>query len=513
MALDKKNLTVLIVDDTEPMRKMVKDSLRMMALDQVVMAENGEEALKQLNSHPEIGLVISDWTMPKMSGLSLLKKIRQTPRLKHLPFMMVTAESERKFVSDAVRAGVSQFIIKPFTYRDLQKRVNHVIEKTTLDSESEKPAIHPGRVARAEPFTDIHRDSTILIVDDVPSNIDVIAGILKRTYRIKAATSARKALAIAHSDNPPDLILMDVMMPEMNGMEACRQLKAEPDTSGIPVIFLTAKSAVDDVAEGFRAGGADYIVKPADPTILEARVANHLSISQSRQDLEQYINTLIENNQLREDVERITRHDIKSPLSAIITLSDALLQSKAFDDETVESLTTIRSSGYDALGMVNRTLDLYKMETDSYRLNPSPVDITAIVHRVNRELQGMADAAGVQVSIITESTGKALAEESLCMTIVRNLLKNAIEASSSGDVVRVLISRKNRVNLMVHNEGVVPDDIKATFFDKYSTQGKSKGTGLGTYSARLMTEAQGGRIRFISNEKKGTVLYVELPAA
>lgn len=514
MTVDKSKLTVLIVDDTEPMRKMIKDSLRMMGVHNVLMAENGEEALKRLHAHTEVGLVISDWSMPKMDGLTLLKHVRNHAEFKSLPFMMVTAETERSFVSNAVKAGVSQFIIKPFTYKDLQQRVNRILDQATQqEDDAEKPAVSTSRAARAEPFTSNHQNATVLIVDDAPSNIDVISGILKRTYRIKAATRAPKAISIAQSSDPPDLILMDIMMPDMNGIEACRQLKDDPDTAGIPIIFLTAKSSVDDVAEGFRAGGADYIVKPADPTILEARVANHISISQSRRDLQNYVNTLIENNQLREDVERITRHDIKSPLSAVISLSDALLESKEWDTQTTESLSTIRSSGYDALGMVNRTLDLYKMESGTYRVNPDNIDLSLVVKRVSRELQGLADTAGVRVAIKSESNCIALAEEGLCMSIVRNLLKNAIEASSKGDDVRVIVGRKKRINLMVHNEGVVPEELQARFFDKYATTGKAEGTGLGTYSARLMTEIQGGRIRFISNESQGTVLNVELPAA
>lgn len=99
------------------------------------------------------------------------------------------------------------------------------------------------------------------------------------------------------------------------------------------------------------------------------------------------------------------------------------------------------------------------------------------------------------------------------MSIVRNLLKNAIEASSRGDVVRVIVTRKNRINLMVQNEGLIPPELETSFFEKYATHGKEKGTGLGTYSARLMTEVQGGRIRHTSKKGQGTVIHVELPAA
>ena len=125
----------------------------------------------------------------------------------------------------------------------------------------------------------------ILVVDDTPLNIIVITGALKDTYRTKVATSGSKALAIASADEKPDLILLDVMMPEMDGYEVCLRLKADPMTREIPVIFLTAQTEAEDETRGFQVGAVDYVHKPFSPAVVKARVHTHLVLRETREKL------------------------------------------------------------------------------------------------------------------------------------------------------------------------------------------------------------------------------------
>lgn len=129
----------------------------------------------------------------------------------------------------------------------------------------------------------------ILVVDDTPFNISVITGALKETYRTKVATSGAKALAIAAADEKPDLILLDVMMPEMDGYEVCRRLKADPMTREIPVIFLTAQTDAEDETRGFQVGAVDYVHKPFSPAVMKARVHTHLTLRETRKKLAQQL--------------------------------------------------------------------------------------------------------------------------------------------------------------------------------------------------------------------------------
>src|SRR3954451_1957324 len=129
----------------------------------------------------------------------------------------------------------------------------------------------------------------ILVVDDTPLNISVITGALKDTYKTKVATSGAKALAIAAANEKPELILLDVMMPEMDGYEVCRRLKADPTTSQIPVIFLTAQTDAEDETRGFQVGAVDYVHKPFSPAVMKARVHTHLALRETREKLAQQL--------------------------------------------------------------------------------------------------------------------------------------------------------------------------------------------------------------------------------
>lgn len=134
---------------------------------------------------------------------------------------------------------------------------------------------------------------TVLIVDDTPANVSLLNNILKDKYRTKIATNGEKALRLACSDATPDLILLDIMMPEMDGYEVCEQLKANPQTADIPVVFLTAKVSEEDETRGLAMGAVDYITKPISPPIVLERVKNHLMLKEAR-DLLQHQNQILE---------------------------------------------------------------------------------------------------------------------------------------------------------------------------------------------------------------------------
>jgi serine phosphatase RsbU (regulator of sigma subunit) len=132
----------------------------------------------------------------------------------------------------------------------------------------------------------------ILIVDDTPTNLGVISGALTDTYKTKVATNGQKALALASADEKPDLILLDVVMPEMDGYEVCTRLKADPATREIPVIFLTGQTSVEDETRGFSVGGVDYVHKPFSPAIVKARVQSHILLREARAQLAKQLNVL-----------------------------------------------------------------------------------------------------------------------------------------------------------------------------------------------------------------------------
>jgi len=151
---------------------------------------------------------------------------------------------------------------------------------------------------------------TILVVDDTPENIDVLFGVLSEDYKVKAAPNGAKALKIAQSEKPPDLILLDIMMPEMDGYEVCRLLKEDERTGDIPVIFVTAKTETEDENKGFEVGAVDYIIKPISPPIVRARVKTHLALKRA--------------GDVLKDQNRVLEQKVKERTSDLVALNKRL---------------------------------------------------------------------------------------------------------------------------------------------------------------------------------------------
>ena len=360
----------------------------------------------------------------------------------------------------------------------------------------------------------------ILIVDDERFNITILVNLLKDEYKTIVAKSGEEALKRVATAIPPDLILLDIMMPGMDGYEVCRRLKADEQTSDIPVIFVTAMGEPEDEAKGLELGAIDYLTKPISPPIVKVRVRNHLALKFARQQLEAQNRELIEAAQLREDVERISRHDLKNPLNAIIVYPQILRESgDNLRENQLKYIRKIETSGLRMLTMINRSLDLFKMERGIYPLQPVQVDLVAVIkknfadlHRPNR-----AEKPRLRLILNTEpvadgATCYIRGEELLCYSMLANLIKNALEASPDEEHVTVALETDNEATLIhIHNNGVVPEQIRDRFFEKYITAGKSGGTGLGTYSARLIAETLDGSIGMTSSEQAGTTVTIRFP--
>lgn len=193
-------------------------------------------------------------------------------------------------------------------------------------------------------FTD---KATILVVDDTPDNLTLMSGLLKDTYKVKVCHSGERALKIAQSETPPDLILLDIMMPEMDGYEVCKRLKLDPNTRDIPVIFLTAKTEIDDETHGLELGAVDYITKPISPPIVMARVKTHLEMK-GVQDFLKDKNSYLEAEVMRRTAE-------------VTAIQDVTIHAMASLAETRDS---------DTGNHIRRTQHYVKLLAEKLRFNP-----------------------------------------------------------------------------------------------------------------------------------------------
>jgi len=349
----------------------------------------------------------------------------------------------------------------------------------------------------------------ILAVDDTPENLDVVKGILQSDYTLLLAVNGTLALKIAKAQKP-DLILLDIMMPKIDGYEVLERLKQDDETKEIPVIFLTAKAEIEDEVKGFGLGCVDYITKPISPPILVARVKTHLALKRQNEILK-------ENVKLREDVDCITRHDLKTPLNAIINYPK-LINKDNLTEKQISQLDKIGAAGYKLLNMINLSLDLFKMEQGTYQFDPVPVNILSILDDIvqDNRMSILSKKANLEISIngnpvSEDSIFEIPGEKLLFYSMLANLIKNSLEASPRKETISIQLTDEDDFVISIQNKGTVPQDIHSNFFEKYATSGKSGGTGLGTYSAKLITETQGGLISMDSSEKKGTTIKIAFP--
>lgn len=222
---------------------------------------------------------------------------------------------------------------------------------------------------------------------------------------------------------------------------------------------------------------------------------------------------------LREDVERITRHDLKSPLTSCILGVRMLWKDSNLTDLQREVLAEMEKSGVRMLNMINLSLDLYKMETGTYSFDPKEVDLLSVIRKAAKEavlserhkdLSLVFSIAGKEVDDVSSFTISC--EELLCYSMFANLFMNAAQASPPGETISVDISPLDTVAcISIHNMGAIPEAVRPHFFTKYATSGKRYGTGLGTYSARLIATTHGGDIDYATSEEQGTTLKVYLP--
>ena len=362
---------------------------------------------------------------------------------------------------------------------------------------------------------------TVLVVDDTETNIDILVETLGEDYDVQVAMDGETALASAAED-PPDLILLDIMMPGMDGYEVCRRLKADENTRDIPVIFVTAKTEVEDEVRGFKLGAVDYITKPISPPRVVERVRAHLLLREAQRDLAAKNARLEETVRLREDVDLIMRHDLKGPLASIIGLADATRGTEDIAADHAASLAAISASGYRLLNMINLSLDLMKMERGQYPFRPVSVEMVGLVRKIFEAAKSLADTKRITTRLRVNGAAPnsgfgfwMVGEELLCYSMFSNLIKNAVEAAPEATVVAVDLKGRPGAagSVRVHNTGAVPELIRERFFDKYATAGKASGTGLGTYSAKLMAETQNGHIAMITSASAGTTITVMLPVA
>ncbi|MBP7141450.1 MAG: hybrid sensor histidine kinase/response regulator [Opitutaceae bacterium] len=361
----------------------------------------------------------------------------------------------------------------------------------------------------------------ILIVDDDRINVRILTGILSAEgYELAAADSGDRALEI-YAQFQPDLVLMDVIMKGINGFDTCRKLRAAHGDSVAPVIFITAKSESDDVVNGFRAGGADYLPKPFRANEAIARIQMHLTNRILNEQQRCLVNQLSRSNAAKNRFLGMAAHDLRNPLASIRGLAEFLQDPMlgSLNPEQLDLVNTIRTTSHQMLDMVNELLDVATIESGELKMHREPTALADVVERSVHLMNMEAAKKKTRLSLLPVPKLPLLPlDPAKIRQVIDNLLSNAVKYSPPGSTVSVELSlNENGVRLGVRDQGPgIPEGERGKLFKDFGRlsakpTGGEKSTGLGLAICRNIVDAHNGTIAAENMPGGGCEFSVILP--
>jgi signal transduction histidine kinase len=356
----------------------------------------------------------------------------------------------------------------------------------------------------------------ILIVDDMPKNIQVLSNILhNKGYNIRIATNGSQALESVKT-KAPDLILLDIQMPEMDGFEVCIKLKENSETKEIPIIFLTAMIEPEKIVQGFELGAVDYITKPFNVAELSVRVATQIEIKQSRE-------KLLELNATKDKFFSIIAHDLRNPFAGIMGLSE-IMETKLTEDIKVDLAQLLKysqlilSSSKSAFDLLNNLMEWSRSQTGNISVNPTNIPMDLIFSTAFLIVSGNALKKNITIEKGFTDNDMVYVDNLLTNTILRNLLTNAIKFTHPNGKITVSTQKNEgfiEISVTDTGVGIEPKNLDKIFKidSKFSNTGteNEKGTGLGLILCKEFVEKQGGTIWVKSELGIGSTFTFTLP--
>ncbi|QXM05775.1 hybrid sensor histidine kinase/response regulator [Crassaminicella indica] len=379
------------------------------------------------------------------------------------------------------------------------------------------------------------RKPKILIADDSQLNLRIIGDVIKNSgYEPILVSQGNEVLKYVRVEKP-DLILLDIIMPKMDGYEVCEILKKDTRTEDIPIIFLTGQSRIEDVAKGFEVGAVDYINKPFHEVELIARVKTHLQLKKlhdklkkSNEQLQKInmellkANEIIQYNKLQTEFFANISHEFRTPLNLIfstIQLFELCMQDH-LDIKENKYIKIMKQNCYRLLRLVNNLIDITKIDSGYFEIDLQNHNIVDIVENITLSISEYIERNDLKLIFDTDVEEKIIAcDVDKIERIILNLLSNAIKfTKSGGNIIVKIYDKKEKVVISVKDTGKgIPKDKIDTIFERFmqidkSLSRKREGSGIGLSLVKALVEMHGGEIFVKSEYGKGTEFIIELPA-
>lgn len=367
-----------------------------------------------------------------------------------------------------------------------------------------------------------NQDFTVLIVDDVDANVLLLKLLLtKAGYKTLSAYNGKDALEIIENQNP-DLVLLDIMMPVMDGHEVAARLREMPEKANLPIIFLSALNSPDDIVKGFKYGAADYVSKPFNKDELLIRVRHQLSLISATRIIQNQKEELHKTIEARDKLYSIIAHDLRSPIGSIRMIMNALslnVEKEHLEEDMYELMMMGNRLADETFVLLDNLLKWTKSQTG--RLNTvfqDDVDILPLIKGEVELLEVVSELKNITISLEGTTDAKARIDQDMIKTVLRNLVSNAVKFSHPGASVLVNVEEKGDkvvVSVIDKGEGISEADQNKLFksdshFTSFGTENE-EGSGLGLLLCKEFITRNGGNIWFTSVRGEGSVFNFDIP--
>lgn len=495
---------VLVVEPDNKIQKSLSVLLKPFSFAQVTFVSSSC-ALETILTETPFDIVITAHDKSHVNCIYVLQLIRKKLNNPNTVVLLNASELPEIIAVEAMKNGVSEFLVAPLTLPALQERLIRGIAKPiksdgldsrlAANSDQREPQVLP----------------TVLVVDDVPDNLKIITEILKSQYKVQAAINARAAMKVLSSNTPPDIVLLDIMMPQVDGLTLCKKIKSNTKLKKIPIIFITAMSSQEDVVRGLELGAVDYITKPIKPEILKARIKAQFNIINNNKSLRTKTDMTVDYSILLKELDRVFQYDIKNSLNDISASVTKLLKSQKNISEFLEEKVNIECATLILTNYI-QNLKLYKQLKDSdYSSSNTWLDIAKLANEVLEANKVLIKRNKVKVELKVDGDMRVKTSKVAFRHILNNLTLHALSTAEAQSTLKILLTGDDdSIYIRVSNRWFPTVEQRISIFEPLITSADGRENAYARYIIKLLSELIGGQIEFDFDDAMGSSLNIEL---